>query len=476
MIHRLALICAFFVGFALSLSGQQVRISTDFNLRAEDHFEVLGEYGDRVLLFIDRSGKFQIESYEKDLTYVRSVPINVERRTVRMAGIVRGKNSFSLIYHFRGDKGQYFIKARKYNSQIQLIDSSTIIKYDRMPSNPQILFDVSEDDSKALIFRLVDDRNLETIVVDAWRMKTMWYETFEFDGSLRYNFREALINNRGDVFIVGEKGRRASGRPDYHLEILSYSVEGQLHKGEIEIPELRSVESTVRYDNLNHQLVSGGLYTEKGTSKTTGAYVMRINPFDVSDYNLESYPFDKNTLIDLYGANAPKRKGVDYLEPRDIIFREDGGLVFVSEITKVLSRRGSYNIATSSPSRNSRWVDYYYEDLVLLSIHPDGNLHWSTVLHKKQYSQDDNGLYSSYFLFSTPSHMRLLFNDEISNNNTVSEYIVAPDGRNDRNSVLSTDYQRLKLIFSKAVQTSGHSFIVPSERQSRLNLLRVEYE
>ena len=45
-------------------------------------------------------------------------------------------------------------------------------------------------------------------------------------------------------------------------------------------------------------------------------------------------------------------------------------------------------------------------------MHPDGSNHWEKVLHKKQYSQDDDAAYSSYFLLKTPTALRVIFNDE----------------------------------------------------------------
>ena len=77
-------------------------------------------------------------------------------------------------------------------------------------------------------------------------------------------------------------------------------------------------------------------------------------------------------------------------------------------------------------------VDYFYEDLFVLAFYPDGNLHWNTILHKKQYSQDDEGVFSSYFLFKTPAFLRLIFNDEIKFENTgcvsAKGYRPAPNG------------------------------------------------
>jgi len=84
-------------------------------------------------------------------------------------------------------------------------------------------------------------------------------------------------------------------------------------------------------------------------------------------------------------------------------------------------------------------------------------------------------VYSSFFIFKTPSRIRLLYNDEIKNSNTVSEYLIDPMGNFERRSVLSTEYQNLKLRFKDAIQTGTSSLIIPSEKSSKINLVRIDY-
>jgi len=44
-----------------------------------------------------------------------------------------------------------------------------------------------------------------------------------------------------------------------------------------------------------------------------------------------------------------------------------------------------------------------------------------------------------------------------------------------RNSLLSTEYQNLRLIFQYAIQINNSSLIVPSQRNSALSLVKVDY-
>jgi len=84
-------------------------------------------------------------------------------------------------------------------------------------------------------------------------------------------------------------------------------------------------------------------------------------------------------------------------------------------------------------------------------------------------------MYSSFLLFKTPERLRLLFNDEIKQENTVGGYEVTGNGYIERKTVFNTDYQKLKLRFRDGVQVSNEECIIPSERSNRLNLVRIVF-
>jgi hypothetical protein len=113
--------------------------------------------------------------------------------------------------------------------------------------------------------------------------------------------------------------------------------------------------------------------------------------------------------------------------------------------------------------------------LVVVTTLPDGSVQWNTVLHKKQYSQDDDGIYSSFFAMLGNRQLRLFFNDEISNENICSAYVLTPTGAYSRESVLNTEDKKLRMRFRDALQTAENEILVPSEYAGKLQLVRVEY-
>ncbi|MEM1220739.1 MAG: hypothetical protein AAGH79_17595, partial [Bacteroidota bacterium] len=98
-----------------------------------------------------------------------------------------------------------------------------------------------------------------------------------------------------------------------------------------------------------------------------------------------------------------------------------------------------------------------------------------SILYKRQYSQDDDAVFSSYLLLKTPTALRMLYNDEIKYENTVFEYEINGSGEVDRNAVLNTESQQLQLRIKDGIQVGANEVLIPSERKNRLKLVRVQF-
>jgi len=235
-----------------------------------------------------------------------------------------------------------------------------------------------------------------------------------------------------------------------------------------------SFDVVFSYDNLNQNLVAGGLYSIKNLNRANGYFSMIVSTSNPKNHNLKFVPFDDDFVSDLEGKRIKENKGINDVEIREVVFRRDGGMLLIYEMTKLYERRLNSSRNTGGVGL-SYTVDYYYDNLFIISVHPDGDTHWKNILHKKQYSQDDGASYSSYFLLKTPMNLRLLFNDEIRHENTVSEYVLTGKGELDRNSVFSTENQDIRLQFTNAMQIASNELLVPSVRRNQLRLVRVTY-
>jgi hypothetical protein len=243
----------------------------------------------------------------------------------------------------------------------------------------------------------------------------------------------------------------------------------------IRLGDVQLMDIYPEYDHLRKNLVITGLYGARNSARATGFYFIAYE--NNKKPLLSLLPFDEELLTEINGRGGSAQKGLSDFQVREVALRQDGGVVIIAEMVKEFSRRSSLPMERGSGAfLRDGWIDYYFEDMILFAVHPDGQEHWQQVLRKRQYSQDDGAMYSSFMLFKTPDRLRFLFNDEIKHENTVGGYEVTGSGYIERKTVFNTDYHKLKLRFMDGIQVGYNECIVPSERNNRLNLVRILFK
>lgn len=468
------LLCAVLVVSAIPLCAQTVTVSEEIYLRNDQSYSIIGKVKDRILLFRDQANEFEIHSYDEDMHLRWERELDLKKRRAEIIAVVPGDTSFHIFYQFR-DKGDYFVRHHHYDVHANIIDTVTITVITKLYFAPKFKYAVSEDKSKILLFRTDRESELIAIGYDINRREELWSRQVQFDNGLfRRDFREMEMSDGGDMFVVMDHDK--ASRRDKEFKVLMIDrYSANLVTQEVNLDEIVALDLYVRYDNLNQHLVISGLFNDKNVDRAKGIYVAMVSLGSIRP-SIRTINFNEELLEEVHGKDVALRKGLTNYVIRDIVLRQDGGALVIAEMHKEYSRRPNIPVRRDATFGRSGWVDYYFEDLLIYSIHPDGSEHWRTVLHKKQYSQDDEGIYSSYFLFKTPEKLRLIFNDEIKQENTISEYVLRGNGYFKRSNVFSTDYQRLRLRFRDAIQVAYNECIVPSERNNRLNLVRIRYE
>ncbi len=458
--------------------SQVITVSDHLSIRNDLQYELIGKLKDRYLLFRDKSNEYEIQAYNKQLQTTWNKKLEFDKKRVSITALVRESDKFHIFYTYK-KKGKYFLKVRTYDPGANMIDSSLVWSYPQQfyPPNPQV--EISKDKTKILIYQLKQQSKIEAFAYDIENYKTIWEMNFEPQELNIYRDQtEWIINNDGNAFFITSKDNRKARKEDHHYLIYSCKP-GKTAPDLTNIPMQGKMtyDAKFEYDNLNNRLIAGGFYSEKSRGKTVGYFYMNVNLKDAENHTLEFQKFENEFMNKIMEKRLDQEsKGVTDIAVKEIILRRDGGILLMGERKKHFERR----LATAGRGYvgrdGSRYiVDYYYDDVFATSIHPDGKMHWQTILHKKQYSQDDDAIYSSYFLMMTASSLRFIFNDEIRRENTVSEYILEGDGSYDRNSVMNTDDQEIQLRFQDAIQINSKECLVPSEFRNKLRLVKINY-
>lgn len=464
-------ILLFFLIYLPSLAvAQNVTVSEEIYLKNDYSYDILGKIDGDILLFRDQGNNVMVEAFGENLTKKWERELQFEKNRVDVMGVLTEDDFFSVFYGYR-KKGDYIVKHKRFDSAINVVDTSLIVIYQNQYFNPRILFSRSEDRSKVILFRGDKDSEMDVFCYDLARDTLVWDKQMKFQNVyLRRDFRHMVVSNEGDMFLVLENNRVL--KKDYFEIFHIDRSTGQLYRKEVDLEENTAIDIFAEYDNLNAQLVISGMFADRNLNRAKGIFFARVN-WTEDVQKMHYIPFSEELLEDVYGKKQGRKQGLNNFTIQDIVLRQDGGAIVIAEMNKEFAR--APNVPVRRDFMRSGWVDYYYEDLLVYSIHPNGEPHWNTVLKKRQYSQDDDAAYSSYLLFKTQYDLRLLFNDEIRHENTVSEYVLKGNGKSERNSVFSTDYQRLKLRFRDGVQIAYNECIVPSERNNRLNLVRIRF-
>ncbi|MBK8701353.1 MAG: hypothetical protein IPN29_18130 [Saprospiraceae bacterium] len=472
--RALACLFTFLVTSMPALQGQQVNISRDINVRNDFSYDLFN-LGNDIYFFRDKGFEYYFDLFDKNLNYRRSVNIKFDERKPYIENVHTIDSFVQICYSFRENES-FSARLIRYDRSLSAVDTLEVLNSDFPLELGELRSVLSEDHSKLALFT-IDKAKMLTIVIDTKIPAIISVvEAGVPEYRLYDHFQEAGITNRGEVFFLFEKNNEPWNQEKHFMRLVTIAVETIVAN---DISCINTINSGVKMsiDNLNRKLIITGLYGTKSENETEGYFLFSKSLdglYQSGLHDLQTFNYDDNILVDLNGIEKKSRKNFLYdFYIKNVIHRADGGLVLVTELQREFTRRnvGISNFDRSMASRG--YVDYYSEDLILFSLQPDGNLFWRQILFKKQFSQDDEGIYSSFFIMKVPSQMHIIFNDEIKNNNTVSEYIVDPLGNFKRNSLLSTEYKNLKLRFQDAVQTGSTEFIVPSEKNGRINLVKV---
>ena len=463
--------------FPAVIYGQTFIESDEMSTRNDRAYEVVGRLKDRILLFRDRDSKYEVQAFNEQMRFSWNKELDITKKHSKVIGVLRGKEDFSLFFTYK-KKGKFWLRVHRYDPGANLIDSTTLWHYPSRfyPPKPSML--TSENKKKVLFYQLEKGENLECMVFDVEQMELQWFNKIVLQKFNNFEDQQHwVLNNNGEAFLFIEKNNRKNAKTAHFYEMYCFNENNEGESLQIPMEEMMTYDVQFEFDNLNNVIVAGGLYSDKNRGRANGTFYMNMTNEKPYDYLLKFQAFENDFMAKVMEKRKGQTvKGLTDVDIRDIVIRKDGGVLMFTERSKLYERRMASAGRGYIGRDGSRYiVDYYFDDVFITAMHPHGEIHWKTILHKRQYSQDDEAVYSSYFLLKTPSTLRLFFNDEIRSENTVSEYVLRTDGNFDRHSVMSTKDRNVQLRFRDGIQTKSNEFIIPSERRNKLKLIKMEY-
>lgn len=446
------------LGLIHSLRGQEVeaRMSAYQSLDKMEKLEILGSHQDTCVMSFGAYQKAKLMVFDSNMQVVAEQSMNFGSRKVPVKVFLI--NDSIQFYYFSKKKSLATLHCIRYDLQLRPRDTIEIFEeafnfsFDPYHSFPEpkrdlfTLFKVSNNTHlKVLNFNKSSRRLLDSFYIPLRKFKN---KEFELD---------AQISRVGEVFLALMKNDE--GFKDNHVEWEIYALDkGNSHKINIHFKDKLVNSWVMDIDELNNQLIIAGYYGKRSEAAARGIFTIRI---DQEDYSWTSHfeAFTEEEVFEMTGKRKrrEKRRYISHLEAKKLICRSDGGIILFGEY--IYKRSQGQNLSmTGVPLKP--FVEYYFENIMIHSLNDSGDPEWFEVVYKKQYSQDDDARYSSFFLLKGKQQLSILTNDEIKSKNTMSKYDLQIDGTLSRSHFLIENLRWPNLAFHDAKQLDVDRFLL----------------
>jgi len=395
-------------------------------------------------MFSGSSAELTLERYDNGANLLKSVELVLkdEPKKRNYEDIINVNGKYYLFTSFPDSKtklNSLYAQTMDMASLTPNNDTKKVADFDYSESSwrrnrGDFMTSTSKDDSKILAFyKLPFDRGekkrIGFVVLDNL-MNKIWGR----DLTLPYNdelcdIERIRVDNEGKVYlqcvVYKEKRRKKRhGEPNYEYVLLCYR-DGSDKPDEYNINLQGKFLTDMQFSVRNSKdIICAGFYSDKGAYSIKGAFYLTIDGTS-KEIKKQSY---KEFSIDAIVENLTERqkkkvekkleKGkevelYDY-DLDNIIMREDGGALLYGEQYFVNV------VTTTQPGPNGTFTtitNYYYNynDIIVVSVNPQGDIDWVTKIPKRQVTMNDNGFYSSYYNFLRNDRIYFLFNDNPEN-------------------------------------------------------------
>ena len=452
--------------------AQGVIASQEISLANDSRYELFAGPGGQTILYRDGPSGVELSGFNARMEEVWSREPTLDRgRPNPLGAVMPPTGELTVFYTHRRDR-KLFLKLHRYSERGNLSDSLTVTELDGDFTSGT--YDVYADETGrfAVLSHRRDGNAFALIGIEVGSGRVLYRQILELneDGGAFREERAPLIDRQGAFYLWSQDDNRRSRLDDHEVQIVRVNAAGGVTRAVVKLPETLVYDAEIAVDARNATIVLAGYYAVD-PDEAAGALVITL-PYSLEGQSTAfTAPFSPALLasVDQRGRSP---EGIRDLDALDVLFRRDGTVVILGEQRKrtvrtVGGRTGYFGGALKT--------DYLYEDIVLCAVSPAGDMLWQEVLPKKQFSQDDGGAFSSYFLATTPRALRLVYNDEVRSGGTVSAYTLDGRGELQRRSLMNTEYQDLWLRHEAGIQADASTVVIPSERRNRLRLVRVRF-
>lgn len=466
----------------LGIHAQDVTYSRydKFDYRS-DAYAIVGMSGGYLYTYIKTEEMAKLDAYDDSMNKVATVLLDFFPQRIYQVKFVPYPTKMMAIYQA--------LESNKVVQYVAMLDGNGLLKGKPMElrstktgilgaTRNYYYSSVSENKKHILIYSVTDKKGeieFDGIWLDDNGAVTKKSKArFKTENTPEHG--EVNVANDGTVYMAAYTPTGAQDYADQYW-VLSLPLGGTTFTAkELELGEHYATGGYTRIDNVNNKVYFGGFYSNSKNGRFSGliyaAYDVATAGFTTNRF----IPFDDKMIAE---AGEKRKSAFDNYLVRQLIVKNDGGFVLVAEEQYVTTRStftpgfGYYSFY--SPAMNSSVREYHYNDILAVAYDKDGVRSWNAYIPKQQYSQEDDGVFSSFALLNTGGAIAFLYNDFDMNHSRIQLSTLTPDGQTDTHSLSAEGNDYPDWLPKSAKQVSGRVLIVPCFHKRQICFAKVKF-
>ncbi len=461
--------------------AQKVDITTPSKLTARtEKVKIVGKNSDGYVAWLSGEEEvFQVYNNDLKLSFAKTFDLAKNEGYIQHVQLY---NQGGVVFFLRQQPNFTILVAQVLNNRFVNNGEAIVIDtiYERIDiTNANLRFKQSIDQRYILfytpVFNSKQIESMQTTAIDKNlnRLYKYYFPIQQQENTMQY--AKAFVDTQGNSLLIFNKNEQNFNA--YWLEkSLSNPVKYTITSGKKIFGD-----PYFEIDNRNNNLIFSGFFDNQEGTGEPAAYGAFYQTFKLSSgiqlsSNIQTFP--ENFIKELTGRDASvSNNRLFTFGIKKIVQRNDGGVLIAAEsFIKDKREEQTMSISVISPYSSYRTINtFQFNDITAFSMNASGKIEWSTLMRKKQYSEDDNGYNSSFFGFNQKDRMRFIFPDEISYSSDVEEYVLGSDGKTDKRVVFNQSEKDVFVIPKLSKQVAPNEVVMPSVKKGVFKLVRLKY-
>lgn len=483
--NKFAWVALVFVLMSVQSVAQEVIYSQyeKFDLRTGD-FSVVGKTGSRIYTYRASSEGFFLDAYNDSMEKLATVMLDFFPKKIYETRFVNYSDKIIVLYQAveSGKIVQYAAlldnRGRLQKGPLQLTSAKTGIWG---PSRDYFSSAVSDDKRQIVVYGIAE-RGDELEYTGIWiddqlGISARSSATFRADNTVTRG--DGFVDNSGTFFLPAYTPTGSHRYADQVWLLMLSKGARRFYAKELPTNDRYITSIYMKLDQVNQRIYTGGFYSDRKNGNYEGVVYTYFDLTDSTWQNRKMIAFDEQ-LRQATGERNLKRAFNDY-QVKQMIIKKDGGFVLISEDFYVTTRTttpgwgGFYYSYYYSPFMNQNIREYNYGDIFTISYDGNGNREWHAFVRKKQYSQEDGGIFSSYGLINTGGTLGFLFNDFNTRASRIQLASIDANGKVDMRSLAAGTANDPDWLPRSGKQTGLKEMVIPCLRRKQISFAKIVF-